>query len=294
MSPLVSGTNKVHLVDSRTGERLTELLHDQMTHSAAVIGETELLLVQIGQNLKPEISITSVESGVQYRFACKEHLSLSSLYDRDIFFGKIVLIPGKNQALISGVSDRYDIKGFLIFADWSKGIEKGKLLKIVKETDEAPYDVVATKNLIYVATGRRSSIAIFSLSKGKYMRGLEAPGIDIFKPMRVVASGSRIVAASYNQLFWWNDGIFAKKEDVSGSHDTINGLADLPNGDIVCALTYSNQLLLKSSLEGPFTPIALPQPLEHPCWVVADPHMDGRIYVTGHANGSITAVDMYG
>lgn len=292
-----SVADKVYVFDARSGEKRAELLHGWSAHSVAVREMGDLLVTRGPQSwqitdIKLEVGITPPEDGIpqpSQGFTWSD-VNQAPKYNSEVLLGKIALIPRLEQALIAGMSDDYSVKGFLLLAGWRPGYSG--LSMFAKDIEEAPHDIVIADGRAYVATGRGGTIDVFDLEEKKLRTKLAPSGVGAFKPMRVVVSGRYVIAASYNELFWWDPFAFVGAEVLGGPGDCINGLAALRGGGIVCTLTFSNRLLLKHSPGVPARAIETAEPLDSPCWVLADPQVDGRIYVMGHSNGKIWAIDL--
>lgn len=284
----------VHIIDAGTGKRNKEMLADWSISSVAVTEDKKILFAGRPKGQKePGIWISPIEQDeiqpLPFHFI--EELPA---YDQKIVFGKIALVPNEKQALIAGVSDREDIKGFLLLADWSNGTDKGQVSLLATKIDEAPHDIAIRGKMAYIATGRGGTIEVFNIEKRQIDRTLIGIPGRVFKPMRVVTTENYVAAASYDELFWW---ILREEPEghelLSNSPDCINGLAALGEDTVICSLTYSNILKLKE-LQSSTSMLAtsLSVDLKHPCHIVTDSAHRNDFYIIGHSNGRILALSL--
>jgi hypothetical protein len=281
----------VYILDAGTGEIKKELLDEWSVFSVAVTDDKELLFTgrPQGQN-EPGIWICSPE---QDEIQPLQFHSIGEIpsYEQEISFGKIALVPDQKQALIAGVSDLYDIRGFLLLADWKNGIDSGQVSLVAKGIDEAPHDITIAGEMAYIATGRGGTIEVFNIAERQFAEPYIATE-GIFKPMRVVTTEHFVAAASYDELFWWiSAGEPVGHEGLSSSPDCINGLATLGKDIVICALTYSNTLKLKD-LQSSTIATSLSVDIEHPCNIITNPAHENDFYVIGHTNGRISALSL--
>lgn len=283
--------SRVYILDAVTGEIKKQLLDEWSIFSVAVTDDKELLFTGSpqGQN-KPGIWVCLPEQD-EIRPLQFHSIGEIPAYNQEILFGKIALIPNQKQALIAGVSDLNDIKGFLLLADWKNGIEKGQVSLVARGIDEAPHDIAIAAETAYIATGRGGTIEVFHIAERQLVEPLIARE-SVFKPSRVVATEHYVAAASFDELFWWlPEGKQIGYEALSSSPDCINGLATLGEDTIICSLTYSNMLKLKD-LRSSTTATSLSIDVERPCHIITDPAHRYDFYVMGHTNGQISAFSL--
>ncbi len=281
----------VYILDAVTGEIKKELLDDWSIFSVAVTDDKELLFTGSPEGqIKPGIWICLPE---QDKIQPLQFHSIGEIpaYGQEILFGKIALIPHQKQALITGVSDLSDIKGFLLLADWKNGMDQGQISLVAQGIDEAPQDIAIAAETAYIATGRGGTVEVFHIPE----RQLDEPLIareKIFKPSRIVVTEHYVAAASFDELFWWlPGGEQTGHEALSSSPDCINGLAALGEDNVICSLTYSNILKLKD-LQSSTTATSLSVDIERPCHIITDPAHSYDFYVIGHTNGQISAFSL--
>lgn len=290
--------NNVHVLDAATGETRGRLLGRWVPHSVAVTPTGSLMCaagVRVGlaeaASKAPAIGLSPIEDGRDE----PAYLLTGELprYNNSILFGKIALFPDRNEALISGVSDRYDTKGFLLHASWSSRPRHGRFAVIATDIDEAPHDLAIVDDRAYIPTGRGGSVVVLDLKTYQRVEPLRVT-TGTFKPTRIVATEKYMVVASYNRLYWWEHGAFDETlslQDVTSPNDCVNGLAVLDDDTIVCALTYSDRLVTTTLPTKLISDLKRSQRPANPCWIEANPNGSDRFYVTGHTNGYIWAMD---
>lgn len=307
--------NAVHVVDIVTGRRIARIAVGDSVHSVAVIDTGEILLARGARN-----EATSQEPRVwlerpgRFQQPPRE-LYISNQwpkYDQTLLFGRITLMsPGSTgrRALISGMSDRVDTKGFLLLASWGEEREQDsepQVRLLYSGIDEAPWDLEQKGNQVYIATGKAGTVEVFDVEKQQFGEPLPSPSTDVFSPTKLTVTDRFVVAASYNEIFCWEGNDFKRQMTVSESHASINGLSTLEKDIVVYTLTSSNEVAYRDlavtdepTKTDPTIPMANFQVTDFakPCWIRAVPADAGsgtptRLYVTEYLGGRILAINV--
>lgn len=286
------------ILSGETGIRESVLLGEWFPTSVTLTSNLDLIVsreLQVGKtNLLPALGICPLEDGLK----APTYLLSGDFprYNHQLWLGQAIQLPNQNQAVIGGISDRDDVQGFLLLASWDSQIGQGEFSPILSEIYEGPADIAIKDDLVYFATGRGGTVGVYDLNEKKALKNTTFLSAE-YKPSQLSFTENFLVSASYNELFWfkYGDDIFLSgggNHELTERTDCINGIASLPEDNLLCALTYTNRLVRFSILTGNIADIDLGQTLEAPCFVVADPQIINRYYISGHKNGKIWAVDL--
>ncbi len=296
----------VHLIDTETWEKESITLTGLDIDSVAITPDGYFIYAKGvrggGSARAPEVAIGPIIRGYGVTPYPVDWTGQLPNYDERLLFGKIAIMPGENRALIAGVSDRHDTRGFVLHVEWDPDKHSGSTSVLIQEIDEAPEDIVVVPGRAFVATGRGGQILVYDTYSNRQEESLvvprsRGPEQGAFKPTRLAVTSSLLVAASYNGIYSWYAESPGDHREIVGSNYCINGLAFISSRELVCALTYSNVLMSLPFQEGS-AQIGRPDiwatrrdtPIQRPCLLLADPRIPDRLYVVGHSNGQILVV----
>lgn len=285
--------DSIHLLDTNTGYKMSQL--NQFHNVTVAITDNGRLLVAEGvdrythnnEDLDP--AIWSGLPGSPGSFKPFRWIDDPPEYHREILFGKILEISQQNQAVIAGETDSYKTKGFLLLADWSKS-DPGELTKLYEGIENGPQDIAVKNSLVYVADKDTPSIKAISLTKDLPTK-IDIPGTS-FNPVRVAATEDFLVIISYGEMYFSDQNNRRGRQRFGSPQDIIQGLAALDHNRVIFSLFSSNKLMVKDLDQNTSLAVKLNKPVENPCWIIKDPQLTNRIYVSGYFNGTISAIDL--
>lgn len=284
--------SSIHLLDANTGYQLSQL--DQF-HSAAVsLTDNGHLLVAEGLNPRRHKDTDrgpTIWSGLPDSpnpFKQLRWVDSPPQYHQEILFGPILEIPQQNQAVIAGMTDSYQTRGFLLLADWRKS-DPGELTILCDGIENGPQDIAVRNNLVYFTDKDTPSVKAISLNEDPPTQ-IDIPGR--FNPARIATTEDFLVVTSYNELYFLDQFNRRGRQRFGSDQDNIQGLATLAHNRVVFSLSGSNKLMVKDLKLNTSQSVKLDKLVENPCWIISDPQLASRIYVSGFTNGTISAIDL--
>ncbi len=165
----------------------------------------------------------------------------------------------------------------------------------VTRIEEAPYDIGFYDDMVFIAAGRAGHIEVRNIHELQKVAYTIRSRFKPFKPVKLAVARKRrqLWVASYDTLFWSDisDGTIRGRVQVATGVDCVGGFAFTQDEErIYATCIYSNRLCEVDLSNFQVRDLAVTGGyVQQPNWVKV---LGRRIFVLGHSNGKLWAIEM--